>query len=76
MEAKMNSLTIYKKLDIDIRLNYNSKAEFAKKVGISNQRLSNILKNLSNNKRNILNTTFEILEKAGYTITIEKINHD
>lgn len=76
MEVKMNSLTIYKKLDVDIRLNYNSKSEFAKKVGISNQRLSNILKNLSNNKRNILNTTFEILEKAGYTITIEKINHD
>ncbi|CAL7898268.1 Transcriptional regulator [Fusobacterium necrophorum subsp. funduliforme] len=72
----MNSLTIYKKLDVDIRLNYNSKSEFAKKVGISNQRLSNILKNLSNNKRNILNTTFEILEKAGYAITIEKINHD
>lgn len=76
MEVKMNSLTIYKKLDVDIRLNYNSKSEFAKKVGISNQRLSNILKNLSNNKRNILNTTFEILEKAGYAITIEKINHD
>lgn len=76
MEVKMNSLTIYKKLDIDIRLNYNSKAEFADKVGVTRQRLANILKNLSNNKRNILNTTFEILEKAGYTITIEKINYD
>lgn len=72
----MNSLEFFKILDKDIRLNYNGRADFARKVNITPQRLCNIMKNLKNNKRNVLNTTFEILEKAGYQITIEKINHD
>lgn len=69
----MDAKKIFEKLDKDIRLNYKSKAEFARKVGVSRQRLSNILTNLKKNKRNTLNTTFEILEKAGYQITIKKL---
>lgn len=73
----MDSLKIYEKLDKDIRLNYNSKAEFAKKIGISKQRLSDFLLRLQSNKKNSsINNLFRILEKAGYQITIEKINHD
>lgn len=73
----MDSLKIYEKLDKDIRLNYNSKAEFAKKIGISKQRLSDFLPRLQSNKKNSsINNLFRILEKAGYQITIEKINHD
>ncbi|KYM48124.1 hypothetical protein A2U04_05200 [Fusobacterium necrophorum subsp. funduliforme] len=73
----MDSLKIYEKLDKDIRLNYNSKSEFAEKIGISKQRLSDFLPRLQSNKKNSsINNLFRILEKAGYQITIEKINHD
>lgn len=72
----MNSETLYKLLDVDIRLNYNSDAEFARKVGISRQRINQILNSLKKNEKNkkgiSINVIFPILEKAGYEITIKK----
>lgn len=67
----MNTRKVFDILDRDIRLNYNSKAEFARKVEIPKQSLNTFLKCLELSKeRNIFNRTCKILEKAGYEIKI------
>ena len=69
----MNTLRIFETLDRDIRLNYNSKAEFGRKVNLTRQKVCNFLKTLERNyKGNDFNKTCSILEKAGYEITITK----
>lgn len=73
----MDTLEVFKKIDLDIRLNYNSKAEFGRKVGLNRKKIVEFLKTLQKNcKGNDFNKITSVLEKAGYTITIEKINHD
>ena len=65
---------VYEILDKHIRLNYNSRAEFGRKVGMVRQNLKlfmDILK--SNNSGNSFNKISRILEKAGYKIEIKKI---
>ena len=65
-------------LDKEIEKNYPSKAEFARKVGITRARLQTVLKKLENNNgednKNSLtfNTLSNILSKAGYQIKIVK----
>ena len=73
----MDTLEVFRKIDLDIRLNYNSKAEFGRKVGLNRKKISEFLKTLQKNcQGNDFNGLVRILEKAGYTITIEKINRD
>ncbi|MDK4481958.1 hypothetical protein MWG07_09950 [Fusobacterium necrophorum] len=73
----MDTLEVFRKIDLDIRLNYDSKAEFGRKVGLNRKKISEFLKTLQRNcKGNDFNKIASILEKAGYKITIEKINHD
>lgn len=73
----MDILEVFRKIDLDIRLNYNSKAEFGRKVGLNRKKISEFLKTLQKNcQGNDFNRLVRILEKAGYTITIEKINRD
>lgn len=73
----MDTLEVFRKIDLDIRLNYNSKAEFGRKVGLNRKKISEFLKTLQKNcQGNDFNRLVRILEKAGYTITIEKINRD
>ena len=70
----MNTESVYKLLDKDIRLNYNSRAEFGRKVGMTRQAVKvfmDILKN--NNSGNSFNKISRVLEKAGYKIEIKKI---
>ena len=70
----MNTESVYKILDKDIRLNYNSRAEFGRKVGMTRQAVKvfmDILKN--NNSGNSFNKISRVLEKAGYEIEIKKI---
>ena len=65
---------VYEILDKHIRLNYNSRAEFGRKVGMVRQNLKlfmDILK--SNNSGNSFNKISRVLEKAGYKIEINKI---
>ncbi|MEJ6467798.1 MULTISPECIES: hypothetical protein [Fusobacterium] len=69
----MDTLKVFKILDKDVRLNYNSKSEFALKLGISRQRLNHIFNMLeTNKKRNSFNLIAELLQKAGYEIKIIK----
>lgn len=69
----MNTLQIFEILNKDIKLNYNSKTEFSTKIGITKQRMSNIMQILKSNKeKNSFNVVCSILEKAGYEITIKK----
>ena len=70
----MNTGNVYEILDNEIRLKYNSRAEFGRKVGMVRQNLKlfmDILK--SNNSGNSFNKISRILEKAGYKIEIKKI---
>lgn len=70
----MNTENVYKILDNEIRLNYNSRAEFGRKVGMTRQSIKvfmDILKN--NNSGNSFNKISRVLEKAGYKIEIKKI---
>ena len=65
---------VYEILVKHIRLNYNSRAEFGRKVGMVRQNLKlfmDILK--SNNSGNSFNKISRVLEKAGYKIEIKKI---
>ena len=65
---------VYEILDKHIRLNYNSRAEFGRKVGMVRQNLKlfmDILK--SNNSGNSFNKISRVIEKAGYKIEIKKI---
>ena len=65
---------VYEILDKHIRLNYNSRAEFGRKVGMVRQNLKlfmDILK--SNNSGNSFNKISRVLEKAGYKIEIKKM---
>ena len=65
---------VYEILDKHIRLNYNSRAEFGRNVGMVRQNLKlfmDILK--SNNSGNSFNKISIVLEKAGYKIEIKKI---
>ena len=65
---------VYEILDRHIRLNYNSRAEFGREVGMVRQNLKlfmDILK--SNNSGNSFNKISRVLEKAGYKIEIKKI---
>ena len=65
---------VYEILDKHIRLNYNSRAEFGRKVGMTRQAVKvfmDILKN--NNSGNSFNKISRVLEKAGYKIEIKKI---
>ena len=65
---------VYEILDKHIRLNYNSRAEFGRKVVMVRQNLKlfmDILK--SNNSGNSFNKISRVLEKAGYKIEIKKI---
>lgn len=70
----MNTENVYEILDNEIRLKYNSRAEFGRKVGMTRQGVKafmDILKN--NNSGNSFNKISRILEKAGYEIEIKKI---
>ena len=65
---------VYEILDKHIRLNYNSRAEFGRKVGMVRQNLKlfmDILK--SNNSGNSFNKISRVIEKAAYKIEIKKI---
>lgn len=69
----MNTLKIFEILDRDIRLNYNSKSEFGRKVGLDRKKTINFLKTLAGNcEGNDFNKVCSILEKAGYEIIITK----
>ena len=73
-EGIMNTENVYEILDNEIRLKYNSRAEFGRKVGMVRQNLKlfmDILK--SNNSGNSFNKISRVLEKAGYKIEIKKI---
>ena len=37
----MDTLEVFRKIDLDIRLNYNSKAEFGRKVGLNRKKSRN-----------------------------------
>lgn len=68
---------ILKILNREIQSNYPSKAEFARKVGITRARLQTVLRKLEinsgDNKSSLtFNTLSNILIKAGYQIKIEK----
>ena len=70
----MNTGNVYEILDNEIRLKYNSRAEFGRKVGMTRQAVKvfmDILKN--NNSGNSFNKISRVLEKAGYKIEIKKI---
>ena len=67
----MNTENVYEILDNEIRLKYNSRAEFGRKVGMTRQGVKvfmDILKN--NNSGNSFNKISRVLEKAGYKIEI------
>ncbi|WP_294666147.1 hypothetical protein [uncultured Fusobacterium sp.] len=73
----LKSFDIFEIIDRDIRLNYKSKSEFARKIKVSRSRLDTILKTMQQ-KDNLcrgiaFNTLSDILEKAGYKIKIEKL---
>ena len=70
----MKTENVYEILDNEIRLKYNSRAEFGRKVGMTRQGVKvfmDILKN--NNSGNSFNKISRVLEKAGYKIEIKKI---
>ena len=70
----MNTKLVYRILDKDIRLNYNSRAEFGRKVGMNRQGVQVFLKILEKNSSgNSFNKISRILKKAGYKIEIKKI---
>lgn len=73
----LKSSDIFEIIDKDIRLNYNSKSEFARKINVSRSRLDTILKTMQQEDHTCrgiaFNTLSGVLEKAGYKIRIEKL---
>lgn len=63
---------IYKVVENEIRKRYTTKVEFAKKMGISRQRLNQILNKLKSNKEISFNSVKKILGVLGYEIEIKK----
>lgn len=63
---------IFIPLDREIRLNYNSVAEVARKINVSRQRMINILNNLENEKGITLKTLTQVCEALGYEIILKK----
>jgi hypothetical protein len=69
----MNSKKLFDILDKDIRNNYDTKTEFARKAKITKQRLNQLLLILEANRESShFNTICRTLENAGYKIIIEK----
>jgi len=69
----MNTKEVFEILDRDIRLNYNSRAEFGRKVGMTRQGVKVFMSILEkNNSGNSFNKISRILEKSGYKIEIKK----
>ena len=70
----MDTKKVYEILDKDIRLNYNSRAEFGRKVRMSRQVIHAFMTTLKNNNSgNSFNKITRVLEKAGYKIEIKKL---
>lgn len=69
----MDSKKLFDILDRDIRLNYDTKSEFAKKAKITRQRLNQLLSILKTNRKSShFNTICKMLENAGYEMIITK----
>ena len=65
---------VYEILDRHIRLNYNSRAEFGREVGMVRQNVNEFMCILKKCRPgNSFNKISRILEKAGYKIEIKKI---
>ena len=71
----MNTNEIYKILDRKRRLEYDTKAEFAEKIGVSRQRYSEIMKVLQkNSERNSFNVICKTLEMLELKIVVTDKN--
>lgn len=68
-----NIIDISKAVDKEIRLNFDSVAELARKLGTTRQHLRLVLKKISNENNQIpFNTVLKILNGVGYKIIIKK----
>ena len=73
----MNTKHIWKILDRDRRLNFNSKAEFARKIGLSPQGLTDFMNVLKSCKeKNSFNKICFVLEKLGIRRVLLNKNGD
>ena len=71
----MNTNEIYKILDRKRRLEYDTKAEFAEKIGVSRQRFAEIMKVLQkNSERNSFNVICKTLEMLELKIVVTDKN--
>lgn len=67
----MDTKKIWKLLDKERRLNYNSKADFGRKLGMSTQGLIDFMKVLENCKqKNSFNKICSVLEALGKRIIV------
>lgn len=68
----MERNSIFKILNSYILLNYKSRSELAKKIGIRKQELSRILKKLESNKNITLKSLERLCDGLGYEIIVRK----
>lgn len=69
---KMKLEKIYDIVENEIQENYKTKVECAKSMGITRQRLNQILDKLKNNNEISFNNVKKILNFFGYEIEIKK----
>lgn len=70
--GKMELKKIYNVVENEIQENYKTKVECAKKMGITKQRLHQILNTLKTNRELSFNKVQKILNFFGYEIEIKK----
>lgn len=68
----MDKLKLAELINKEIRINYKSKVEFAKILGMKKQNLTFFIKNLEKGKDVKIDRVCKILDVLGYEITIKK----
>lgn len=68
----MQGKEIYKILDRERRLKFDSQAEAARKIGITKESFCTFMQNLKNNKGVTLKTLNKLLDGLGYEMIIRK----
>ncbi len=67
----MNTKKIYKILDRHRRINYNSKAEYGRSLGLDRKKITNFLNNLNTSvNRMHFNRVCKIVEQSGFRIVV------
>nr|DAS48546.1 MAG TPA: repressor protein C2 [Caudoviricetes sp.] len=68
----MDKLKLAELINKEIRINYKSKVEFAKILGIKKQNLTTFIKNLEKEKDAKIDRICKILSILGYELQIKK----